>query len=380
MVFLMNRIDLFSPFSLATSCTLQIGLQITIYHKAPLRSTVFAVLFMLLIVMIDSITVNIVSYTVHISTAEIYEEFSPNRVLALISSKTMLFVLVYVIHYFLASAKTLNRKYMIGLTLVTIAMLLATSLLTFLDIRNETTSSLTGILFFLAMLILLLTVFLGSFKWMAYYETQQNMNLISLKNQMLECSMKETEQTFQLWKTSLHDYKHRIADLKVMADKGDLTGIQEFLEKENALLSQKLFYYKTGNSTVDTILSMKQHIAESKGIAFLIHAAVPQDCKVTSAHFASMLGNLLDNAIEASSREQNPYIEVKIGQVKEQLVITITNKCTTPVSFQTTKQNKLLHGIGLHSVRQTVRSYQGEFIAEQDGDLFQAKIMIPITE
>ena len=163
-----------------------------------------------------------------------------------------------------------------------------------------------------------------------------------------------------------------------MAENGDLEQLKSVLEQESSLLSQKLFYYKTGNETVDILLSMKQHISENKGIPFMIHASVPENCPVTPSHFATILGNLLDNAIEASENEKSPYIEIKIGQVKHQLVIAISNRCTNPVSEKTTKKDKLFHGIGLYSVKQTVQIYDGEFVTEQNGDIFDAKIMIPI--
>lgn len=86
------------------------------------------------------------------------------------------------------------------------------------------------------------------------------------------------------------------------------------------MLGKTLFYYKTGNDTVDIILNVKQKYAESKGIIFMINAEVPENCKISSADFSTMLGNLIDNAIEASKNEKEPYIEVKIKKLKNFLL------------------------------------------------------------
>ncbi|MGN1482121.1 sensor histidine kinase, partial [Porcipelethomonas sp.] len=229
------------------------------------------------------------------------------------------------------------------------------------------------------MLILLMIIFFGTFKLTEYYENQEELKLTALKKQMLEKSMSETEQTFMLWKKSMHDYKHNIANLMSLANNNDIEGIKQYLQSENKLLSKKLFYYKTGNDTVDTILNIKQRAAESKGITFIITAKIPDNCIVKSAHFASILGNLLDNAIEASIDEESPFVEVKIKPVKSYLMIVVSNKCTkSNVELKTTKSDKQLHGIGINSVKQTVKSYKGTFVTDHTDGIFNAEIMIPM--
>lgn len=159
---------------------------------------------------------------------------------------------------------------------------------------------------------------------------------------MLEKSISETEHTFMLWKKSLHDYKHNIADLMTLANNNNnVEGIKNFLKNENELLNRKFFYYKTGNDTVDTILNIKQYSSEEKEITFIINAEIPEECPVASAHFASILGNLLDNVIEASEKEDAPFIEVKIKPVKSYLMKVISNKCTRKhIDFETRKSER----------------------------------------
>ena len=189
--------------------------------------------------------------------------------------------------------------------------------------------------------------------------------------------MSETEQTFMLWKISMHDFKHKIMNLMMLADNNDIEGIKQYLEAENELLGKKLFYYKTGNDTVDTILNIKQKIAEKNGITFVINAEIPENCNIASADFASILGNLLDNAIEASEKEEEPFIEVNIKPVKKYLIVNILNKYTGSKDYsETTKNEKHLHGIGIHSVKQTVKKYSGEFHTDILNEIFNVKIMI----
>lgn len=376
---IINHINIFSYISSIFGLVLIVVLSILLYPKSRFKSPMLAAIFLLIIATIDNVVINTISFALKISLNEIYQEFSLYRVLAIISSKTLLLLFVIIINKLFSKKRTLQRRYLFILFGVTTVMFFVTVLITFMEIKNKAVNSVISILFFAVMLILLMIIFFGTFKLTEYYENQEELKLTTLKNQMLEKSMSETEQTFMLWKKSMHDYKHNIANLITLADNNNLDGIKAYLQSENKLLTKKLFYYKTGNDTIDTILNIKQRTAEDKGIAFIINAEIPEKCPVSSAHFASVLGNLLDNAIEASIDEELPFIEVKIKPVKSYLMIVISNKCTrSNIKLETTKSDKQLHGIGINSVKQTVKSYKGTFVTDHTDGIFNAEIMIPM--
>lgn len=376
---LINNIELYSPITGVIGFLLLGLTQYMIYYHSPVKAPILAVLFLLILTVIDNIVVSMMSYFLEIPITGIYAEMSMNRVNAIIISKTLLMIITVVINKLFARKNTLKTKYLIVLFAVTVLMYSMIVMLIFIDIKNKTVDSYVSILFFAVMLILLMIIFFGTFKLTEYYDNQQQLQLTMLRNKMLEQSMNETEQTFMMWKTSMHDFKHNIMNLTALADNNDIQGIKEYLEKENELLGKKLFYYKTGNDTVDTILNIKQKVAENMGITFIINAEIPEKCNVTSADFASILGNLLDNAIEASEHEEDPFIEMKIKSVKEYLVISILNKYTkNDMSLETSKLEKHFHGIGLYSVGQVVKRYGGELTIEKKDDIFNVKIMIPM--
>lgn len=375
---IVNHINIYSFVTVILGFTFMALISFAVYSKNPLKASVLGITFLLLIAVIDNVVVSIISYALKIPTVEIYQEMSLYRVLAIISSKIMLLFVVIAMNKLFSKRRTMQRNYMIALFTITTIMFTITVLITFIDIKNNAVNSIVSILFFSVMLILLLVIFFGTFKLTEYYENQEELKLITLKNQMLENSMSETEQTFMLWKKSMHDYKHNIVNLITLAD-NNLNGIKAYLQSENKLLAKKLFYYKTGNDTVDSIIYIKQKKAEAKNIPFIINAEIPEKCPVLSAHFASVLGNLLDNAIEASVDEESPFIEVKIKPVKSYLMIVISNKCTrSNVRLETSKSDKRLHGIGINSVKQTVKEYKGTFVTEHSDGIFNAEIMIPM--
>ena len=93
---------------------------------------------------------------------------------------------------------------------------------------------------------------------------------------------------------------------------------------------------------------------------------------------ANILGNLIDNAIEAEQKEENPYIELNLKQEKNFLNINIKNKCTNLVSIntKTNKNNSEFHGIGLKSVNRIVRKYDGEILIKLTNQEYVVNVFI----
>lgn len=379
-VLFMNSINLYSPITVVFTVIMSIGLQ-SIVYKNILKVSAFTFLFLLILTTIDNIAASSISFFLNVSITKIYHEMSEYRCFGIIVSKTLLIIFTAFINKIFKDKKNIQKKYIFILFIVSVIMVALISILSFTDIKNNSINSYVSILFFVIIFILIMTIFFGAFKLTEYYENQQQLNLMELRNNMLEQSISDTKQSFELIRTSLHDYKHNIINLMTLARNNDVSGIMSYLEKENDLLSRTLFYYKTGSETVDAILYIKQKIAESHGISFIINAKVTERCPVTSEHFASVLGNLLDNAIEACEKEENPFIEVKINEVGEYFMIVVSNKCTNPdISLNTSKKDKHLHGIGLNSVKHTVQSYHGDIDITTDNQKFDVRIMIPLNE
>ena len=206
---------------------------------------------------------------------------------------------------------------------------------------------------------------------------KRQLELAEIKNNMLKNSLNETEQSFELWKKSIHDYKNNIIALTQLAEEGNIDEIKAYLKEENKLLDNRMFYIKTGNSVADAIINTKCNMAKNKGIKYSINAVLEEKNSISSVDLASILGNLLDNAIEACENECDPYIEININKQKSFLIINISNRFTGDFSNKTKKKDTYYHGIGLRSVNRIVKKYDGQFSITRDKDMISTKILIP---
>ncbi len=103
----------------------------------------------------------------------------------------------------------------------------------------------------------------------------------------------------------------------------------------------------------------------------------PQHTNIRSVDLVAILGNLLDNALEAAegTEEDLRFINLTIRRINEMLIIKLENGCkAAPVTaegeLKTTKQDTDLHGWGLKSVRTTAEHYDGTVETEYGGGRF----------
>ena len=164
---------------------------------------------------------------------------------------------------------------------------------------------------------------------------------------------------------------------------GDYEGIDKYIEE----IEQNFFDIKrivwTGNQIADMLLEQKRILAEQEGIAFTIQAVPVAEWMFDDSETCSLLGNLLDNAIEACMRmdyNANKWVSVKIENQKQLLFIKIENSASEipvmkdkrPISV---KQDKIRHGYGLKSVERIVNKYEGTITYQSEDRAFHVKLL-----
>lgn len=135
----------------------------------------------------------------------------------------------------------------------------------------------------------------------------------------------------------------------------------------------------TGNSAIDSIINLKGDYARSRNISFM------SKIKVNTIDFDTIgvcriLGNALDNAIEACERMDidEKCVCIAIHQLENKLIIEIENT-SLPVDVNnliTSKKNKEAHGIGMQSIRQTAESMNGYVSCNYENGYFSIKIIL----
>lgn len=208
-------------------------------------------------------------------------------------------------------------------------------------------------------------------------EQQQRLELMQLQNEMLQQSLEETKNNYMHWEKSIHDYKNTIVCLNSMLDDSDNVSLREYLNKEMEHIQNKQHIVNCGNFMLNSILSMKWGLADSKQIYFSIQGRVKEKLPIPEIQMGRLVGNLIDNAIEgAVCSENKPYVEVILNQTEDIFMLDIVNSATDEkIEFtKSTKKNGNMHGIGLQSIREIVEENGGAFEITQRENAVMAKV------
>ena len=122
--------------------------------------------------------------------------------------------------------------------------------------------------------------------------------------------------------------------------------------------------------------------AFNKSISINVESTIPYDIKISEFHIVSILGNLIQNAIEANEKvENNRFINLEMKYKLNKLFIIISNRFDRNVKIQnnklvSTKNNKLEHGIGMENIHNFVKMYNGEVIYSYQDDIFTVEILL----
>lgn len=380
LVIVLNRIDIFSDINSMLVTLIVLFLQLLIYKAKVGKSVLFMLIYMVILTAIDFMTAYFTALVLDTDAGYLLNTQSPKRVICILLSKSLLILIIVTLSKMLKRTLIFLKRYVVIMCIYSIFLLVSLFVMVELNMNNgNPKTDLFLTIFFIASILIELLMFYFVIKIGESYEQRQKAELIEMKNRMLQKSLDETNQAFKLWKSSVHDYKHNIIALTQLADDGNIEEIKKYLKRENELMDRKMFYIQTGNSVVDAIVNTKQSFAEEKGITFVVNAKVPENCVVSELDMTNILGNLIDNAIEASNSEEEPYIDVTMRQDKHFIVIKIINKYSREFSkrLETTKHKRMFHGIGIGSVKNIVEKYEGEFSIDKQGKEVIVKILIP---
>lgn len=370
-IIMMNKISLFSSLNGVMSIVILASLQVAVYTRKIKTLILSTVIFSIIDMAIDFTVVQMGAIVFSINTGEVLLNYGIERIFCTIMSKTILLIVVYLMHKYNRNKTQISGRHLgicglIACILVALDYYIAENSMMAV---NDKMRMFLGI-YFISSIVIILLVFSLVLKLGENYHQKNEISLLELQNEMMIRTEKNTEQVFNMWRGSIHDYKHKIFAIRHWLEEGNVDNVKEFVEQECENLTQKMFYVKTGNSAVDSIINTKQKIAEDKGIIFSSNISLPAEYAVSDMDMVCVLGNLIDNAIEACEKQTSKYIEVDINEVKKMILIKIVNsyngeKIDTSV---TSKKEKTMHGIGIKNVKKIVAKYKGMYDMECEDD------------
>lgn len=182
-----------------------------------------------------------------------------------------------------------------------------------------------------------------------------------------------------------HDMKHSYDVIQQLVLEERYEELQQYLPQMNEQLRSIESTINTNHMIVNAILNTKLSAAKKQGIKTLCNTVKDFHIKqIEEIDLCHLLGNLLDNAIEAAVKcpqGKTKYIEIFITERNQILLITVKNSYDQeklPPTLQTSKFNKIDHGFGIKTVKRIAKKYDGFADFYTENDLFCCNITLQI--
>lgn len=180
-----------------------------------------------------------------------------------------------------------------------------------------------------------------------------------------------------------HDYHNHLQVMKAELAAGQLAELSDYLDELEADLDRVDTYVKSGNLMVDAILNSKLSLAERDGVAVTCKARVPDALTVDDVDLCVILGNLLDNAIEACAAlpADGRWLRVYVAARGSQLYASIQNSAVEDPSFNQRNyisEKRGNHGLGMKRVAAVVEKCEGFLNLANEPGVFAAEVSLPL--
>ncbi|MCM1166502.1 MAG: GHKL domain-containing protein [Lachnospiraceae bacterium] len=214
-----------------------------------------------------------------------------------------------------------------------------------------------------------------------YTEKQENA-LIRQQNEYYANQLLLVENSHNTTSKLRHDIKNHLVTIDSYLEINNIDQARNHISEVLGIYQNKAEIVHTGFPAVDGLLNFKFRSAENLGIKVNIKADLPSDFNFSTFDLTVILGNLVDNALQAVSHvEQEKFIDLRMKCSKGMLIIKIANPYKNPIKREagkivTTKADKENHGFGLRNVNEVLERYNGTSSIDEGSDIFTVTVAL----
>lgn len=218
---------------------------------------------------------------------------------------------------------------------------------------------------------------------MGFFSKKIDKKIASYQHELIETHYREVDNMYHQIRGWRHDYRNHIQTMKAYAASEDWDAIKRYLNLLDDELTTVDTVIKTGNPMTDAILNSKISLARSKKIQVVADAHISLKLKSSEMDLCCIIGNLFDNAIEASVKlpEVQRVIRVYMDMRNTQLYISFTN---FTAGKKMKKEGNLFHstkgvghGFGLVRIDTIVERLDGYISRNSEDGAFTTEILLP---
>ncbi len=210
------------------------------------------------------------------------------------------------------------------------------------------------------------------------------LKLVEYQTEQSEKHLNEVRSIHKEMRGYKHDFHHHLQTLKGQLEAGEVDRAIAYIEQLDEQLMNVDTLLKTGNVSLDAILSAKIAQAKAENIAVTVKANVPDTLTISDLELSIIIGNLLDNAIEACRTVLGErFIRIYMTMKGNMLYFSMLNasgekKKKKGSLFSSDKDG--IHGFGLRRAEAILHEYGGWVKYNSEDGAFTSEFLVPAVE
>jgi hypothetical protein len=204
------------------------------------------------------------------------------------------------------------------------------------------------------------------------------------QNKILNKQVEEVKNIFFVMRSWRHDYHNHLQKLKAHIMMNQIDEANQYLNELEIDLDNVNQLVESGNINLDAILNSKLSLAIKNNIDINYKAKVPKRLAITDIDLCVLIGNLIDNAVEACDKVKDnnaKFVRVYIGIFKQQLYISVsnaTNEIIKKLNAEYISSKRGNHGHGLKRINKIVDKYDGFINRQNEPKVFVTEVLLPL--
>ena len=218
-----------------------------------------------------------------------------------------------------------------------------------------------------------------------FYRSQYDQRLLEQENSAFLHQIDMMQKSNENVRMVKHDLTNQLVILKQLIKSGEYEQLERYMDAVLRDFDLRTEYVCSGNPELDSLLNYKLFMAEKLGAIINLSIAIPTALRIDVRDMNIILGNLLDNAIEALEKSDEKTLDIMLRFDRGILHIRIRNSFSGELKksivngktvYHSQKSNLSAHGIGLSSVEKRVEKYQGLLELKEQPGIFEADVLL----
>lgn len=386
--FITSLYDVFSLLGIIISIGCSFCFLLPYKYIAPFRKLLSCILYWVTLMVGNVIVLNLMSLFTRTQLSNVINDFNGTRMLTIILAKTILFTTTRIYIYFNTNDKG-KIKTSDAILLFLLPVISAGAITIIMNNVRFMEKPSSG--FLISSVILAIGIFASNIiVYYLFFQISENMKLqIDLKElqqryDYQKKQMTETAQIYEKIRRMKHDVKHHFDCLSGYLQSGDSDGARRYLAEVSDQIAQVYSYVNTDCPPLNFIINTKLARAQEMGIDVQCEVDVMRHDHIPDTDLCALLGNLLDNAIEASEKESDRFIHLRIFKQRGYCEYLVQNRISSSVleknpELHSSKPGNNEHGLGLRQVRLLTDKLDGFMDVYEKNGMFSIRVMIPMT-